>query len=44
MLEAASPYPLADIPMLLQETPGGYGGVSHRRRVGLTWTVSPQSN
>ena len=44
MLEAASPYPLADIPMLLQETPVGYGGVSHRRRVGLTWTVSTQSN
>lgn len=44
MLDTASPYPHADIPMLLQETPVGYGGVSHRRRVGLTWTVSTQSN
>ena len=44
MLDAGSPYPLADIPMLLHETPVGYGGVSRGHRVGQSWAVSAHFN
>lgn len=44
MLKPASPYPVPDLPLLLQEEPLAYGAVSRPRRVVPTWTRAAASN